>query len=325
MNVTTHDAIKKIVPWKLLNSSAEPICQWLYTGEKRFTEPFFDDTISVCRRLEENCKSYKSVSSLPMMDEWAEGLESVMPTAIIFHVSRCGSTLLSQLLALDESNIVLSEVPFFDELLRLPFKDNSFSSGKTTDLLKAAIKFYSQSKTGKEEHLFIKADSWHIHFYPLLRTLYPSVPFIFLYRNPWDVVLSQERQRGMHAVPGIIEPAVFGFSNEQVIDPDFNRYMTRVLEGYFYEMIGITKSDKLVFPVNYATGINAIFKKIYGLLNKEISTKVDEMLTERSRFHAKHPQQIFKEANKEANAPSYLAPALELYHQLDKSRLASFE
>ncbi len=325
MNSPFCEVIKNLVPWKLLSHSSEPLCQWLYTGAKSFTEPFFDDTISICRRLDQNCKAFKSVSSLAMMGEWADGVEPVIPAAIIFHVSRCGSTLLSQLLALDESNIVLSEVPFFDELLRLPFKNNRFSSGTTTELLKAAIKFYSQSKTGKEEHLFIKADSWHIHFYPLLRALYPSVPFIFLYRNPWDVVLSQQRQRGMHAVPGLIEPAVFGFSNAQIIEPDFNRYMTKVLEGYFYEMIDITKSDKLVFPVNYETGINTVFKKIYGLLNKEIRPKVDDMLTERSRFHAKHPQQIFQEANKEANAPSYLAPVLDLYHQLDKIRLASFE
>ena len=325
MNAPSPDAIKNMVPWKLLNQVSEPICQWLYTGGKSFTEPFFDDTISVCRRLDENCKSFKSISDLPIMREWASELKPVIPAAIIFHVSRCGSTLLSQLLALDESNIVLSEVPFFDELLRLPFKNKTFDNSIVSALLKAAVDLYGLPKTGREQQVFIKADSWHIHFYSSLRELYPTVPFIFLYRNPWDVVLSQQRQRGMHSVPGIIEPEIFGFSKEQTNEPDFDRYMTNVLEGYFKQMIEITKSGSLVFPVNYASGMNNIFKEIYGLLDLAITPKVDELLNERSRFHAKHPQQLFQEENKEKIAPSYVLHVLELYHQLEKMRLATFE
>jgi len=322
MNDPSSDAIKNLVPWKLLSPPSEPICQWLYTGKKSFTEPFFDDTISVCRRLDENCKPFKSVSSLAMMQEWANELEPVIPAAIIFHVSRCGSTLLSQQLALDESNIVLSEVPFFDELLRLPFKNQHFSKRSAKAFLKAAVNLYGLPKTGREKNVFIKADSWHIHFYASLRSLYPTVPFILLYRDPCEVLLSQQRQRGMHSVPGIIERGVFGFSNKQINQPDFDRYMTNVLEGYLNKMIEIAKSDSLVFLVNYASGMSSIFKKIYGLLNLSITPKLDELLNERSRFHAKHPHQIFQEENKKKIAPSYVMPVLELYHQLDKIRLA---
>lgn len=324
MNALSTYAIKSMVPWKLLNQASEPICQWLYTGGKSFTEPFFDDTISVCRRLDENCKSFKSVSDLPIMQEWASELKPVIPSAIIFHVSRCGSTLLSQLLALDESNIILSEVPVFDEILRLPFKNKTFDNSAVSALLKAAVNLYGLPKTGLEKQVFIKADSWHIHFYKSLRDLYPTVPFIFLYRNPWDVVLSQQRQRGMHSVPGIIEPEVFGFSKEQINEPNFDRYMTSVLEGYFNQMIEITKSDSQVFPVNYASGMNNIFKKIYGLLDLVITPKVDDLLDERSRFHAKHPHQLFQEDNKEKIAPSYVMPVMKLYHQLDNMQRAAF-
>jgi len=321
-NDPSSDAIKNLVPWKLLSHPSEPLCQWLYTGVKSFTEPFFDDTISVCRRLDKNCKPFKSVSSLAMMEEWANGVEPILPAAIIFHVSRCGSTLLSQQLALDESNIVLSEVPFFDELLRLPFKNQLFNNSTARALLKAAVSLYGLPKTGHEKNVFIKADSWHIHFYASLRSLYPTVPFILLYRDPCDVLLSQQRQRGMHSVPGIIERGVFGFSNEQFDQPDFDRYMTNVLEGYFKKMIEIAKSDSLVFPVNYASGMSSIFKQIYGLLNLTITPKLDKLLNDRSRFHAKHPQQIFQEENKKKIAPSYVMHVLELYHQLDKIRLA---
>ena len=118
MRSVPSNELKNWVPWKLSNT----LCEWLYTGNKKFTEPFFDDTISVCRNLDENRKPYKVVSDLQIMAEWAGDINALVPSAIIFHVSRCGSTLLSQLLGLDETHIVLSEVPFFDELLRLPYK-----------------------------------------------------------------------------------------------------------------------------------------------------------------------------------------------------------
>ncbi len=322
MSSASSNEIKNWVPWKLLNHSAEPVCSWLYTGNKNFTEPFFDDTISICRSLDENCKPFKPVASLQMMAEWADDIDTVNPTAIIFHVSRCGSTLLSQLLALNEASIVLSEVPFFDDLLRLPFKNKSFDNNTSTGFLKAAIKLYGRKKTGIEKNLFIKTDSWHIHFYDSLRPLYPSVPFIFLFRNPWEVVLSQQRQRGMHAVPGIIEPGVFGFSKVQINEPDFNQYMTNVLAGYFNKMIAITKSDPLVLPVNYDEGMSAIFKKIYALPDVSITNSTEKLLNERTRFHAKHPQQLFQEKNKEEAIPQYLLPVLELYVQLNEISLA---
>ena len=118
MNCSPSDEMANWVPWKLSGT----LCEWIYTAGKKFTEPFFSDTISVCKNFSENRSSYKVATDLEIMSEWSSPINSIYPSAIIFHVSRCGSTLLSQLLALDEKHIVLSEVPFFDELLRLPFK-----------------------------------------------------------------------------------------------------------------------------------------------------------------------------------------------------------
>ncbi|MEO6357418.1 MAG: hypothetical protein ABIU77_26025 [Ferruginibacter sp.] len=325
MSVSAIDEIKDWLPWKLLNHATEPACSWLYTGDKSFTEPFFDDTISVCRRMENNCKSFKTVSSLSLMSEWANAADALCPNAIIFHVSRCGSTLLSQLLSLDEENIALSEVPFFDDLLRLPFKQKAYNHDMAADFLKAAIKLYGRKRTGNEKRLFIKTDSWHIHFYKSFRSLYPLVPFIFLYRNPCEIVLSQRRQRGMHAVPGVIEPAIFGFSSELAFQADLDYYLTKVLESYFKIMIEIVQADELVLLVNYNEGMSSSFKKMYALLGLEMSAKMEPLLNERTLFHAKHPQQLFKEENKKEMPPAYLSPVLDLYTRLDEIRETKFK
>src|SRR5437016_3848077 len=235
MDANISSALANWIPYKLFFDEGRPFCEWLYTGDEDFTEPFFDETIVKCRQF--NNRGRKSTSSIDILPHWSNEIESVPPSAFIFHVSRCGSTLASQLLALDRTNIVLSEVPFFDTLLR---------SGKNIprQLLKAAIAFYAPVKNYRKR-LFIKTDSWHIFFYKQIRELYPQTPFILLYRRPDEVVRSQQKQKGMHAVPGLIEPALLGFDENEVQHMNLNEYIARVLEKYLEALLHIVEKGAL--------------------------------------------------------------------------------
>ncbi len=310
---STSDALKNWIPLKISGES----CEWLYTGEKKFTEPFFTETILACKNLAENSAQHKVVSEPRMINEWSNGINTVAPSAIIFHVSRCGSTLLSQLLSLDEKHIVLSEVPFFDEVLRLPYKNDAVSFENADIYFKNAVKFYGQKKSGKEKHLFIKTDSWHLHFYERLRNLFPSVPFILLYRNPVEVIHSQQRQRGMQSVPGIFEPGIFGFSQRQIKETNLDLYMANVLESYFKKMLEIFTKDPLTLAVDYKEGIKNILKKVCTLTGINLAKKSNGQIRDRSRFHGKHPQQLFKEDYRYSNVPDFLLNTTELYKQLN--------
>lgn len=313
MSTLLPDDLKDWLPWKLSGTS----CEWLYTGDKKFTEPFFNTTISICKNLEQNGKPNTVVSDMGMMIQWSKDINALQPSAIIFHVSRCGSTLLSQLLSLDETHIVLSEVPFFDEMLRLPYHKNPVDEKIANDYLRAAIKYYGRKRCGNEKHLFIKTDSWHLQFYKQLRGLFPTVPFILLYRNPQEVIFSQQKQRGMQSVPGMIEPEVFGFSKEKIQETNFDWYMANVLKVYFAKMIEITKTDSLALPVNYKEGMTGIMKKLYSFAGLELTEDTNALFKERSRFHAKHPQQLFTEDYKESKPPAFLDSVMKLYRQLD--------
>lgn len=304
------------IPWKLSGTS----CRWLFLGDKKITEPFFEDTISACRNLSENQKPYKVISGMDMMAEWAGNINAISPSAVIFHVSRCGSTLLSQLLAMIDSNIVLSEVPFFDEVIRLNNK-KVFDNDVVQKYLVAAIKFYGQKRNEHEKNLFIKTDSWHLHFYKEFRNLFPDGPFIFLYRNPGEVILSHQKRRGMQSVPGLIEPEVFGFSKEQIKETNLDAYMIRVLESYFIKMIEIVKADDNVLLCNYKEGIHNIVNKINNILNLDITEEAEKSLTDRSRFHGKYPQQLFADDYKQTITDNFLMPVSKLYEQLDTIRL----
>ena len=318
-NISSH--LKDWIPYKLFQEGGTDLCRWLYLGNKKFTDPFFEDTIGKSKSLPENSQRIKCVSSAEVLPEWAQQMETAAPTAFIFHISRCGSTLVSQLLSQQPSNIVLSEVPFFDDLLRWGYKHNKMEVA--SPLLKAAISMYGAKRMDTSSHLFIKTDSWHIHFYKELRKLYPTTPFILLYRQPDEVIHSQQKIRGMQSVQGVLEPEIFGFDINEILQLGFDEYMARVIETYLSAFLKILQKDKLTLPVNYNEGILTIIKKIATITGITISEKEMNAMEERSNFHAKYPKQVFKEEQEAESIPEYLDRSFKLYNEIEKLRTAS--
>jgi len=292
------------IPYKLVPDNGQQLCRWLQIHDTPFSDPFFADTISKCMS---HGLRYHSVSTVNLLPAWANDIDAVEPSAFIFHISRCGSTLLSQLLDVSPQHIVLPEVPFFDELLRggIP-------------ALKPAIQFYGQKRTGAETHLFIKTDSWHVCFYKTLRELYPSVPFILLYRHPQEVLRSQPKKRGMHAVPGVIAAEIFGFDAEPVTDLDV--YMSKVLERYLSLFEEIIHTDERSLLVNYNQGMMNVAEAVARFTGVELGEEDRKKMETRCRYNAKYPDQVFSEAAIDSAPPAYLQQSMELYHRLEQMR-----
>jgi hypothetical protein len=159
--------------------------EWRYLPDQRFTHPFFEDTI----RRYSNAPAGRTTMDEAI--EWASAHPGLEPAGLIFHMSRCGSTLVSQMLAAVAENRVLAEPVPVDDVIRLG------------DLagLRAMISALGQPAAG-ETRLFIKFDCWHIHSYELIRRAWPETPAIFLYRDPLEVLVSQLRSPGIWAVSG---------------------------------------------------------------------------------------------------------------------------
>jgi len=315
------------IPYKFTHAQNSPLCHWLDTGGAPFIEPFFDETLIKCRSANTKGRGFEQVSNLAMVLEWAQSLHEVMPKAFIFHISRCGSTLVSQLLASSPKNVSLAEVPFFDDILRLPFKYPDFTEAEINGLLKAAIKYYSYKITpGKDQDgqkpgsLFIKADSWHIIFYEQLRRLYPQVPFILMYRSPDEVFRSHRKLAGMQAVPGMIEPQLFGFKPD-VVEESAEVYTANVLACYLKKYLEIAGNDAQCMLLNYNEGPMEMIAKIAAFANISLSQKELLDMEKRSLYHSKKPGERFSE-NAATGFPACLDNAMGLYHVLEEKRLA---
>lgn len=321
MSNQADSTIRGWVPVKLYAEDEGLLCRWLYVGDKNFTEPFFDDTIASRRGLPENGYLQKKMSSTNVLAEMVAEMEVIEPTAFIFHISRCGSTLISQMLSLQPSNIVLSEVPFFDELLR--YGKKSHCMPRILPQLKAAIGLYGAKRNENHQQLFIKTDSWHVHFYKELRALYPTVPFFLLYRKPNEVLRSQQKKRGMQALPNFLEAAIFGFDEEKISTMPLDEYMGMVIESYLDAFLEILQKDRSAYAINYHDGAMEIVDTISAIIRLQVSSTEKKLMQNRAGFHAKFPKQVFNEENPDEPVPDFLKRSFDLYYQIEHVRLSS--
>ena len=201
---------------------------WGHLGAQRFTEPFFAQTINSCVRHPADLL-FRHQTQLDDLGDIAARQPGVQPTGFIFHMSRCGSTLLTQMLAAAPANIVLSEAGPIDEILRGHFLNPGVTDELRVQWLRWLVSVLACRRQPAEKNVFIKFDSWHVMFLPLIQRAFPGVPWIFLYREPLEVMASANNQLGGQMIPGVLQPALFGWDAAEVGRMQLFEYVARVL------------------------------------------------------------------------------------------------
>ena len=193
------------LPAEVAWDGAQHTVEWAHFGARRLAEPFYEGSLQVARRRPFN-RLFRFRTPLAQLVAAASGLVSRKPDGLIFHMSRCGSTLAAQMLARLDGHIVVSEAPPLDAVAQL------CRAGEPADvaLLRAMVGALGQVRNPGEDRYFLKLDSWHILALPLFRRAFPDTPWMFLYRDPVEVMVSQARQRGVQMVPGFVPPSLYG-------------------------------------------------------------------------------------------------------------------
>ena len=152
--------------------AVEPLVDWCRVGARRFVEPFFGQTIEKCLR-EPFSLLFRHQTSLEVLVEWQRARPGLQPSGFIFHMSRCGSTLLTQMLAALPQNIVISEASPISGILRA--KSSMATDEQKVAWLRAMLSALGQRRSGRETHFFVKFDSWHTFNLSLIRRAFPDV------------------------------------------------------------------------------------------------------------------------------------------------------
>jgi hypothetical protein len=112
------------------------------------------------------------------------------PDGLVFHMSRCGSTLVARMLAALPATDVVSEAPPLDMAATIAAGADR-PGGTETDGADALLRAMAGALGGAAaDRLLLKLDSWHAILLPLYRRAFPATPWLFLYRDPVEVLVS---------------------------------------------------------------------------------------------------------------------------------------
>ena len=211
------------LPIAVLPAPNATYIDWARFGPEPLRAPFYEDDIRRALRRPFN-RAFRYRTGLHDLIAQAETMDSLVPSGFIFHMSRCGSTLTAQMLAALADSIAIAEAAPIDAVVQLARGLPEDDAART---LRAMISAFGRKRSGHERRYVVKLDCWHTLALPLFRRAFPDVPWVFLYRNPVEVLVSQMRQRGMQTVPEYLPPNFYGIAADETVPEE--EYCARVL------------------------------------------------------------------------------------------------
>lgn len=321
MDISEFEKFRDWLPVRCYWQENRAFVDWCYLGKERLIEPFFDDSIAKRFRQPFNLL-FRHQTPIEFLVALNEMSETITPTGFIFHLSRCGSTLVSQMLAALPENIVISEASPIDFVLRA----KNISEDQRIEWLRSIVGALGQKRDKAERHYFIKFDSWNTLELDLVKRAFPDVPWIFLYRNPVEIIVSHLRQRGAQMIPGLIDEILpeLSFDDSLKITPE--EYCARILAKICQSALEfLISGDGLA--VNYTDLPGGVSTKILKHFNIDFADTDLEKMAAATEFNAKSPQLNFspdtEEKKREAGAAALAAAEKfvdPLYHALEEIR-----
>jgi hypothetical protein len=324
--LTDKKLLEGWVPARLYWADGKPVVDWCYLGRRRFKEPFFSETIGNALAEPFNLL-FRHQTPIEVLGQWHEASPGLKPTGLIFHSSRCGSTLITQSLAAVNGTIVVSEAAPLDSALRS-------GHGLVTEdqrilWFRWMVSALGQKSLGNEKHFFIKFDAWNISELPLISRAFPGVPWIFTYRDPVEILVSQLDHRGAHMVPGVINPKLFGMTLEELTTVEPEEYCARVLAAICRAGLQFHANGGLL--INYRQLPEVTWGSISEFFGVSWTEAELEMMNTAARRNSKSPHAAFTEdSNKKQQRASERIRAaahkwvLPVYEELEAARKLQF-
>ncbi|MEO6731297.1 MAG: hypothetical protein ABIN01_08765 [Ferruginibacter sp.] len=281
--------------WYVVNLLAQPAY---------FKEPFFLDTLLVQYNIglqkispDADCNLVRFLDygnttaalSLVPIDEFIAAFESRhlenKPT-FIFHMARCGSTLVTQMLNECRYFYTISEPPVINMIL-----DPGLNLPETLrlKLFKAVIHSIASTAPVGSAQTVIKFRSWNILYLKQIIDIFPGCSWLFIHRNSAEVLASIVkkppgwlRSKDSYAAFFSTNLAV---SNTCIHEMSANEFIARLL-GLFCKIAGHSRNQKSHF-VDYENFQSDLFAYLDSLTEIEITTEEKKSMLTSLRLYSK--------------------------------------
>ncbi|MCD8550546.1 MAG: hypothetical protein LRY74_10105 [Shewanella xiamenensis] len=170
-------------------------------------------------------------------------MPAINPNLMIFHWSRCGSTLVSSSFSLLKTCRVLSESMLCSDVMH----HDAWPSALTPLLVDLCLRLQGRLRPDERE-LVIKWNAWDLACWPMLLELYPNSRVLCLMRHPRDILASHQREAGMHMAGRV--KAVFlhalPLSENTHGEPSVDAFRMGVLHGFAQQTAALYQSSHCI-------------------------------------------------------------------------------
>jgi hypothetical protein len=219
------------IPTRSVPTGAAPAFDWLWFGDRKLTRSFFEDDVRSASALPFNWL-FRIRTDMDALIGGAESQASVPLKGLIFHMSRCGSTLLAQMFAAVPCVVTSSE----PEPVNAVIEWSHMLQGETAPAV-AALRAITSAlardrRNGATAHI-IKTDAWHSLALPLYRAAFPEVNWVYLFRASVEVLVSHNNRAGIHTIPhdGIKALADVGYDSSKPLSDFSAQVLARIGEA----------------------------------------------------------------------------------------------
>jgi hypothetical protein len=288
-------------PIRLIIQPPEAAIDWCDLRGIGFEEPFFDQTVARWTAGEAPRPVMRtSLQELAALD----GAPSLDPSGFIFHMSRCGSTLLSRLLSTLPGVVVASEPAPINALLETD--PELVNETARAEVLRLLIRALGRVRSGAERRFVVKLSSWNVRLLPLFRLAFPTTPWVFVRRLPVEVMASI-----LAGPPGWMQlrhyprraEYLFGLDPFALPSMPAEEFCARVLAAMLEAWI--EHADPSAVTVDYRDLPGAAWQLIAPSLGLPAGAEDIARMAEEARYYAKDPaRRVFVGAAGTAGAVS---------------------
>jgi len=309
------------LPYGIRHDGTRLLVDWCKLADDRLEEPFFDQTIH--RILQRNPRASRSTP----VETLGNVTSKNAPAGFIFHLSRCGSTLITQMLASVRQFVVFSEPAILETLLRGTYQRGEVSNEQKTWLLRNVIQAFVACKAD-ERGTFVKFTARAILDYPLIAQAYPDVPCIFVYREPVEVLVSLAGNQGDRLPPGLSEAGLLNDDQQAIQAMHPTEFWARVVANQCAAAVEMCNCSQPLL-VNYSQLPQAVWTDIVNIFGVALSVDDVKQMQETLRRSAKDPRKHFTDDRAAKRAATDETRALvdhllrPYYNRLESIRVAT--
>ncbi len=247
-----------------------------------FTDPFVDATA-----LRFDSVRRPVVINPQLCDDYIPRRHA--PAGIIFQISRCGSTLVSQLLKRATNVMVYSEPLVLNDLL---FPGSDKSEDELVSALRVTGILLSQHAA---KPYVLKLRSWNSLFARVVRKAFPTSPCVFCIRDPIEVAVSVASRPPTWLRAYSDQPNPFERFVQGLLPSDHTReqYVAAMLVAFCNSVACESGRERLTI-VEYASLPGAIFDVVAPFLQLEYSTSAINLARSQALIYSKslHGQEV---------------------------------